>query len=359
MLYMIVEAEFRGYPWCQRAERGIWEETRKKRMMVRQIDAISCIPQSDEESGVLLLGASGAWIRRQVDRAVTRGVHPIVLTNLQPDPQDGPMSSVMMDIRSSMHLAIDYLRSLGRTRLALYGCNPHATSDPWRETVFRQVMGPDSWVFCSHGSLESTFESFWQERERFDGVICASDYAAISLMRRLQKKGVVLPEALYIVSYGDITLARMATPSITSISDDYEHFGRAGLSIYNLVVKEKTIASVNILLHNRLQIRQSTACRPYRSTRTQDTASAELPRNAFYDDQEVSDMATAETLLNQCDDTDLEVIQRLIQGHTYARIAESCFISETAVKYRTRKMEKICGVDCREDLVAFLKQYFS
>lgn len=358
MLYMIVEAEFRGYPWCQRAERGIWEETRKKRMVVRQIDAISCVPQSDDEAGILLLGASAAWIRRQVRQAIVHGVHPIVLTNLQPDPMDGPMSSVMMDIRSSMRLAIDYLRSLGSTRLALYGCNPHSTSDPWREAVFRQVMGPDSRVFCNQGSLESTFESFWREQERFDGVICASDYAAISLMRRLQKKGIALPEALYIVSYGDMALARMSAPSITSISDDYEHFGRAGLSIYNLVVKEKAIASVNILLHSRLQIRQSTACRPYKSIHAQDAVGTGLPRNAFYDDQEISDMATAETLLNQCDDTDLEVIQRLMQGQPYARIAESCFISETAVKYRTRKMEKICGVDCRESLVAFLKQYF-
>ena len=359
MLYMVVEEAFHSYPWCQRAERGIWEESRKKRIAIHQVSTISCIPQSAEASGVLLLGASSVWIHQQVHQAIVQDIHPIVLSNLLPNLHDGPMSSVMMDIRSSMRLAIDYLHSMDRSQIALYGCNPHATSDPWRETVFRQIMGAESRIFYNQGSLKSTFDEFWQEWGQFNGVICTSDYAAISLIRRLHEKGVVLPDSLYIVSYGDMALARISTPSITSISDNYERFGHAGLSIYNLVVKEKAISSVNILLHSQLQIRQSTAFRPYESILSQAPTNAVLPRNFFYDDQEVSNIAMVETLLNQCDDTDLEIMQLLMQGKTYAQISGNCFISETTAKYRTKKMEKCCEVDCRENLVAFLKQYFT
>lgn len=42
----------------------------------------------------------------------------------------------MMDIQGSMQLAVQYLHALGRDRLALYGVNPLAASDPWRAECF-------------------------------------------------------------------------------------------------------------------------------------------------------------------------------------------------------------------------------
>ena len=38
-------------------------------------------------------------------------------------------------------------------------------------------------------------------------------------------------------------------------------------------------------------------------------------------------------------------------------MTEKSFSSETAVKYRIRKMEKTCGVGTRMDLVRFLKDF--
>ena len=67
--------------------------------------------------------------------------------------------------------------------------------------------------------------------ENYDSVICASDYAAISLVRRLQQDGYPILEKLYLISYGNMALSQLMRPSITSISDGYEEFGRAALSI--------------------------------------------------------------------------------------------------------------------------------
>lgn len=72
-------------------------------------------------------------------------------------------------------------------------------------------------------------------------MICASDYAAVSLVGRLREKNYAIPEKLYVVGYGDMFLSRLFRPSITSISDDYESFGKAALAICAMM--EKTTRS--------------------------------------------------------------------------------------------------------------------
>ena len=69
-------------------------------------------------------------------------------------------------------------------------------------------------------------------------------------------------------------------------------------------------------------------------------------------------MARMESLLHQCDETDHLIIKCLVQNLPYAEIADHCFISETAAKYRVKKMESICGVTSRSKLIAMLKKYF-
>ncbi len=359
MLYLMQEEGFVQFPWCQRTLRGLWDEVRRKRISLTVIDRIEQIPQEDRQAGVLLLGASGEWIERQADRAMAQGAHPILLTNRMQEPQHGSYSAVMMDIGDSMRLAVRYLQKLGCRHLALYGCNPYASSDPWREKVFLALTGQDGAVFHNRNSLRSAFDQFWPRRESFDGVICASDYAAFSLVRHLREQDPRRLEQLAIIGYGNMLLAQRSDPSITSISDDYEHFGKAALSIYQLVAKEPTMSAVRILLHSRLHVRKTTGFVPF------DPGSAETEQeippaaeNPFFADREVQDLARVETLLQQMDEVDLELLRRLMEGRTNAEIAQLCYLSETALKYRLRKMEKVCGVCGREALAAFLDGFF-
>ena len=83
----------------------------------------------EERSCVLLVGASEDGSIR-LPRAGSLGLHPIVLSNRETNSSGLSVSSVKMDIHSSMELAVDYLRTLGRERLALFGVNPSASSDP-------------------------------------------------------------------------------------------------------------------------------------------------------------------------------------------------------------------------------------
>lgn len=355
MVYLLVEQQFSDYPWCQRALRGIYEEGRKKRMMIREIQSPG---QADPGwNCILLVGASEKWINVMAEQSRSRGLHPIALSNRQTTSSSQSVSSVMMDIHGSMQLAVDYLHSLGRTKLALYGVNPNASSDPWRAKRFQELTGRNDHIFPLQPTIGDAFRRFYAVIGEYDGVICASDYAAVSLVGRLREMHYEIPEKLYIVSYGNMFLSRLSKPSITSISDDYEDFGRAALSICSLVERNDTVSTINIHLHSRLHIRQTTENRPY-IPGNHPTAEPQLPENQFFSDPEIANLAKLETLFNQCDETDFSLVQLLLQDAPYSTMAQECFISETAAKYRVKKMKKICGVNTREELVQYLNKFF-
>lgn len=351
MVYVLVERQFADYPWCQRTLRGIYEEGRKKRISVREICAIA--EAHPGRNCILLVGASAFWIDTVTQKARNAGLYPIALSNRQSGSSGHSVSSVMMDIHSSMQLAVDYLHSLGRKNLALFGVNPSASSDPWRARRFQELTGRAEHIFQLQPTMEDAFNRFYEAIGQYDGVICASDYAAVSLVRRLRERSFPVPEKLYIVGYGDMFLSRLSSPSITSISDDYENFGRAALSICSLVEKNETVSVINILLNSRLHIRQTTENRPYIPT-NQPTAEPQLPENQFFRDPEIAGLARLETLFNQCDETDFSLLQLLLQEASYASLAKQCFISESAAKYRVKKMQKLCGVNSREELVRYI-----
>lgn len=357
MIYMLVEQQFVDYPWCQRILQGIYEEGRKKRVTVQKID-------SPEEAGpdggcALLVGVSESWISAMSEAARDRGLHPVALSNRQNDSSRQSLSSVVMDIHNSMGLAVDYLYSLGRKRLALFGVNPSAASDLWRAERFRELTGRgDEDIFVLKPTMEEVFGRFYSVIGRYDGAICTSDYAAVSLTGRLRDRGYRIPERLYVIGYGDMFLSRLSKPSITSISDAYEDFGRAALSICGLVEKNGTISAVNIHLRSRLHVRETTENRPYLPARqpSDESCPAENKQaeNQFFRDPEMTNLAKLEMLFNQCDETDFSLLQLLVQGTSYASMAQQCFVSETAAKYRVRKMEKLCGVSTREELVRYI-----
>ena len=357
MLYLLAEKEYLNSAWCQRSLRGLHDECRKKRLTVTQLSDISEIPQSHERTAVLLLGSSDAWLFRQVLAANDAGFHPISLANRVWTASDVSFSSVTMDLRDAVLLAVNYLHSLDRHKLALYGVNPLSASDPGRAQAFSQATGRSEHIFSISTSMEDLFECFKENILEYDGVICASDYAALSLVQHLRDTGVEPCAQPYIVGFGDINLSRMSTPSITSISDDYENFGRSAISIYNLIMREECISTVNIQLHSRLHVRDTTGNLPYRASSDSSCGTAPDQINRFYNDEEILKMSKLETLIGQSDATDVKIMKCLAKGVSVAQIAQGCFVSETAVKYRIKKIKEHLGISQHGQLREFLKKY--
>ena len=174
------------------------------------------------------------------------------------------------------------------------------------------------------------------------------------LVGRLREKNYAIPEKLYVVGYGDMFLSRLFRPSITSISDDYESFGKAALAICAMMEKNDAFSVVSVKLKSRLHIRETTENRPYLPD-SRPVVPVPIPENRFFGDMEFTKLANLETMFNECDETDFMLLHLLPQELSYSVMAQQCFISETAAKYRVKKMQKLCGAYNREELTELIR----
>lgn len=353
MLYYIVEENMKRYAWHQVYLHSLREEMRKKHVPISEIDSPEEIPAGDDEPFLLLLGVSGTWVDRTIRDARRRGAR--VITN---EKSGLPyVSTVSWDSAESVELACRYLTSLGRKRLALYSVNPASSSDPDKAEAFASLTGSREGIFVNNGLLSDLFARFEPHLDEYDGVICTNGYAALSLVRHLKDIGLD-PVRFYIVSFSHMNLLSRIVPSITEISVGSEGYGRAVYSAYRILSQcDSFAASVNISLKNRLVVRDSTEGRQMGAVSADAETGSDQRKNNFFTDSETRDSAKLETLLSESDDADLSIIDLLLSGKTVREIAEICYLSETAVKYRLKNMRAVCGQKNRDALIDFLRGY--
>lgn len=356
MLYYLIEEAYRAYPWCRNSLKSLLEEIRKRRMSVEEIFSCEEIPSEDVSPVVFILGATQEWTENAIHSACLKRAYPISMSNRGMTATGYTYSAVSIDMSKAVMLSLRYFRSLGRSRTALYGVNPSSTADPFIEHIFCRIVGTDRDVFHIQSDFASMANQFLSSAKDYDSVICCNDYAAVSLVYHLKHAGIDPTKDIYVVAIGDTDISKLCRPSITTVSDNYEHFGTAAMNIYSIMRREDFISSMDILLDAVLHIRETTGNRPYYPGKME-FIPLKSNKNLFFQDQTVGNLLKLETLFNQCDETDFQIIDFIIQNNTYSYIAEQCFISETTAKYRISKMKEICGVSSRAELVFFLKNF--
>lgn len=352
MLYLIVEKQYRDFPWCQRSLKSLLAESKKKRLPLHEIERMDAIPAEDGEAVVLLLCSSEGWLEQRIAETSARNARPIALYNRGGKP-NCICSAVTMNLHGSMQLATNYLYGIGCERLALYAVNSESTSDPARMDSFLDLTrARREDCFMMEHSFADTYRAFSPHLREYDGVICTNDYAAASLLHNLKLSGE--GPAPHIIGFGNMDICSFFRPTITSISDDYEHFGAAAMSIYKTITRNEYVTTVEISLGVQLHVRESTGNLPYRAPSHPRVSPREERQNPFFQDYDVERMRKMEILFNRCDEIDREILHHLEHDRSYAAIAEQSYISETAVKYRVKNMEALCGVNSRAELKELL-----
>lgn len=353
MLYYIVEERYRDYQWCRNSLKSLLDEVKKRRLSIEEVPRIEDISPEDVSPVVFVLGATSEWTENTIHNASLHHVCPISMSTRGLSAIGDTFSAVSMDINGCINLGVNYLRSLGRERIALYGVNRDSTSDPYKALVFSRIFGSDDNVFYIDTDYAAMFEKLRSRLPEYDSIICCNDYAAVSLVTKLKSIGVNPTKDVYVVAIGDAYISRLCQPSLTTVSDDYEHFGTAAMSIYGIMRRQEFISSMDIRLKTILHVRETTGNEPYVPIEMQ-TAPPAKDHNLFFADEEVSHLHRLERLFNECDETDFQIIESFMQNNTYAYIAEQCYISETTAKYRIGKMKDICGVSSRAELREYL-----
>src|SRR5216117_417377 len=176
------------------------------------------------------------------------------------------ITNVRVDYRKGMKKIVEYLYSLGHTRMAFVG--HHSTLGPIseRRTTFlesvaqcspsaqtRIVAGTDGLEGGREAARELLSSGFHPT-----SILCVNDFMAVGILRELRDRGVRVPEDVSVTGFDNIKLAEFCSPALTTAHIPREKIGQ---TIFDILVPEKNterFVGQKILIDPELVVREST-----------------------------------------------------------------------------------------------------
>lgn len=346
-MYVIIDPDYATTNWCQSSVSALKNQARKKRVTL-------CFSESYDDVGddriAFVLGGTARWIAQTVTALQARACHPIILSELPNRNFFGKYSSVKTDYGRFMSAMRASFPAGEECRAAFYGMNHASFSDMSRLNAFYGVFR-DGEIFENHGSLEQCFIAFLEAHKKapFNAVICANDFAAVSLLVHLRSEGVD-SKGLRIAVHSNARLLRYF-PEIISAMVDYTAVATAAFEIAACIENNPAFIGMRITVD----------CLPDTEFEERGifdslyATAAKQEGDALYTDGELCELMRIERLMSECDETDIKILRLL--SSSADEIAENTFLSDNGVKYRIKKMKRICCVDSKREIPLLLAKY--
>ncbi len=352
-LFVLTEPLFRSSPWCVRIVSGLHEVLRSKKTEASFFETAGELPLSAgaEPGFVLVIGCNPDWVAACIAEGKRRRLHPVVISCSETRLPFG-VSSVCTSSDEAMAALLNVLKAGGRKHPALYGCNPDSLSDLRKKQSFlSNTLFPvtEDDVFSNRGSLAACFSDFLARSAEYDSVICVNSYSAVHLTQKLKAAGTGHLTA----AFGDARLLQRCAPDVLTVSAGYEEFGKAAVSICEQLSRNPALEAMLVY------VRWDTSHLGAADTDPAVTAAAD-PSTAdtrFYGDVDMQNMLSLENMLLSCSDTQLNILDLLLDGGSAEDIAEQCYLSLSSVKYNIRRLEQLAGCGTKAELLAKMRVY--
>ncbi|MFC4779278.1 substrate-binding domain-containing protein [Paenibacillus sp. GCM10023252] len=364
-LPILAEPAFSQTHWYRSLLQGIVHEAGRKglkpHIYLYEKEEHRSIMESVHHSGraVLILGSSEMWEESMVEELHEAAIHPIlVAAELTNTPF--PFSYVGLNHTQAAAEVTVYLRKAGCTRIAYAGHTDSVTDVLKHKGITRALLAVGDAlqmedIYWNQGTT-SYIDQLVERIDNYDAIICSNDIAAILLMQKLSASDLA---RCYIVGFGDHLVSRLHSPSLTTVTLDYEGAGRKAVDLYLYLTKHEEVTSSSITVGSRIQIRESTFLRSFEE-RERSTSHRSLPRPqapSLHSDSRIQQLFRLEHVLQQCDELDAAIIRELFHGITYEAMEESLNLSVTAIKYRIKKLVAELGVQDKTQMLALITQY--
>ncbi len=355
-VFVMVEPNFKNTASCESIFKGIKDTLRKKRITYHVIDSPLNVSSNTEKSFLILISTNISFIAKTVVECEMKKIHPIVVSFQFLDSIPGIYSSVTPNIEYSMLRILRFLKGTQNKSPALYGISVKSAPDLARKNYFLQntiLQTCENDVYHNEVGLDKCFEKFVSNIINYDCVICTHNYAAIHLLNSLRSADFHL-ENFNIISYGKTHIASKFYPEIITVDVVNEGLGKAAITILeelqnntdvlniNMSVKSFINSQTNILSETILEFNDSFE---------------ESTSDIFYEDPQIQKMLLIEKLLSSCDAVDLLILDLVLKGYSYEKIANKNFLSYSAIKYRVRNMFLACNCSTKSEFIKFMKTY--
>ena len=350
MVTILTEPAYSESMWCKALYGSLTERLRQKRIPFCEI--YDTVPKNSE--AVFIIAADYNWIKCTITELNLVGINPILICNQAETIIGCNYSCVCSDIAGSMKFLLENLKSDGKTRVALYGVNTNSIADIGRvDGLLAQSEGVIDLVkiFTNDGSLEECYKKFADEADSFDAVICFNDFSAVSLIRHLEIEGKTEQlKRLKILSCTRTKISSCYGNKITSINMNLEQYGKAAVFIYEKLKAHPYISKMTLNINWNTEIPKTPNTVPVK-------ISSVANSDRIYKDTELNEMICAERILEIDNATDKTVIADLCGGKSISEIAAACFLTESGVKYRIKRILEKCKLSDKSELISIVKRY--
>lgn len=177
---------------------------------------------------------------RSIEALVVVAPHDMVLEQLASLQADMPVvtlqtggyderHAVAIDQVHGVRVAIDYLRSMGHTRIQHVSGPPEYFEAQLRRSAFNDAV-------AAHGlPVFETLEGNWKADSGYDNgarvdpsvtaVFCSNDQMALGLIHALSDAGRSVPGDVSVVGFDDIPESAHSLPPLTTVHQDFEGVG--------------------------------------------------------------------------------------------------------------------------------------
>lgn len=357
-LFVMVEPEFKNTTSCELIFKELKDNLRKKRIPYKVVDSPLVIPIEKGKTFLLLISTNISLIAKTIVECEAKKIHPIVvsLQLLNSIPIPGIYSSVTPNIEHSMLRIMKFLKNNHKKAPALYGISVESAPDIARQNCFLQkhiLPTAEKDVYHNKVGLDKCFEAFAANISNYDCVICTHNYAAIHLINKLKEERFPL-ENFTVVSYGQSHIASKFYPEIITVYVENKILGKAAVTILEQLQNNSDILHMNLSVKCAINSDSGILSEPI--TEYSDVFE-ESGADIFYEDPQIQNMLLVEKLLSVCDASDMVILNSVLNGDSYEKIANNSFLSYSAVKYRVRNMIQLCNCTTKSQFIQFIKRY--
>lgn len=181
--------------------------------------------------------------------------------------KDEHISSIVFDSYKEGEMAARFLLELGHKKFLYVEGFKNNYDNIRRLKGFQDVLGRAGIKLSQEDILEGAFEkeasynsvaAYVESHKKLpDAIFAANDLSAIGTIEALTDSGIRVPEDISVIGCDDIELARLVTPSVTTIRTSFERLGEMAVEqLIGLIHKDEGDVTV---LHGRIIPRDSTA----------------------------------------------------------------------------------------------------
>lgn len=193
--------------------------------------------------------------------------HPIVMCSEHCNSPN--ISFVSIDDNYAAQTAVNYLLSIGRTKIALINSLLTNNYSKHREKGFFEAMTraglsvPPGWVThitdINFEMAVSAATNMLSGNDRPNAFFCVSDVYAAAAIKAIQNCGLRVPQDISVVGFDNIDLSRMTVPAITTIKQPSYEIGQQACNILINLIETPSASTEHVLLNTELIVRDSTA----------------------------------------------------------------------------------------------------